>query len=171
MKVTKGANKALFMSTLAFTFCFAAWLLNGIPVLTGAIFRLPTGILTDKLGGKPVFSALLLICAIPMYLLSYANDFWSFALCSLGFGIPGASFAVVWFPKERQGIALGIFGAGNAGAAITTLIGPKLLDYLTDSKINLDRLRYMPKNYATSLVIMALLFFLTTKKLLLVLKV
>lgn len=104
MKVTQGANKTLFINTLAFTFCFAAWLLNGIlvtfladnqvfdwsaveigwligiPVLTGAIFRLPAGILTDKLGGKPVFAGLLLICAIPMYLLSYANGFWSFAL-------------------------------------------------------------------------------------------
>lgn len=193
MKITKGANKTLFMSTLAFTFCFAAWLLNGIlvtflvdnqvfdwsaveigwligiPVLTGAIFRLPAGILTDKLGGKPVFSALLLICAIPMYLLSYANDFWSFALCSLGFGIAGASFAVgiafssIWFPKERQGIALGIFGAGNAGAAITTLVGPKLLNYLTNNKTNLDGWRDMPKIYAAFLVMMALLFFLTTK--------
>ena len=67
MKVTKGAIKTLFMSTLAFTICFTAWLLNGIPVLTGAIFRLPAGILTDKLGGKPVFS--------PLYLLSFAYDF------------------------------------------------------------------------------------------------
>lgn len=193
MNVTQGANKTLFMNTLAFTFCFAAWLLNGIlvtflvdnqvfdwsaveigwligiPVLTGALFRLPAGILTDKLGGKPVFTGLLLISAIPMYLLSYANDFWSFALCGLGFGITGASFAVgiafssVWFPKERQGVALGIFGMGNAGAAITTLVGPRLLNYLTDGKTNLDGWREMPKIYALCLVIMAVIFFLTTK--------
>ncbi|MCR8669192.1 MFS transporter [Aestuariibaculum sp. M13] len=192
MKVTQGANKTLFINTLAFTFCFAAWLLNGIlvtfladnqvfdwsaveigwligiPVLTGAIFRLPAGILTDKLGGKPVFAGLLLICAIPMYLLSYANGFWSFALCSLGFGITGASFAVgiafssIWYPKEKQGIALGIFGAGNAGAAITTLIGPKLLNYLTDGKTNLEGWRMMPRIYAACLVLMAIIFFLTT---------
>ncbi|MBD0823029.1 MFS transporter [Aestuariibaculum marinum] len=192
MKVTQGANKTLFINTLAFTFCFAAWLLNGIlvtfladnqvfdwsaveigwligiPVLTGAIFRLPAGILTDKLGGKPVFAGLLIICAIPMYLLSYANGFWSFALCSLGFGITGASFAVgiafssIWYPKEKQGIALGIFGAGNAGAAITTLIGPKLLNYLTDDKTNLDGWRMMPKLYAGCLVLMAIIFYLST---------
>ncbi|XCF05360.1 MFS transporter [Tamlana crocina] len=193
MKVTKGANKTLFINTLSFTFCFAAWLLNGIlvtflvdnqvfnwsaveigwligiPILTGAIFRLPAGILTDKFGGKPVFAGLLLLCAVPMYLLSYANGFWSFALCSLGFGIAGASFAVgiafssIWFPKEKQGIALGIFGAGNAGAAITTLIGPKLLDILTDGKTNLEGWRDMPKIYAAFLVVMAIVFFLSTK--------
>ncbi|NJX14215.1 MFS transporter [Tamlana crocina] len=193
MKVTKGANKTLFINTLSFTFCFAAWLLNGIlvtflvdnqvfnwnaveigwligiPILTGAIFRLPAGILTDKFGGKPVFAGLLLLCAVPMYLLSYANGFWSFALCSLGFGIAGASFAVgiafssIWFPKEKQGIALGIFGAGNAGAAITTLIGPKLLDILTDGKTNLEGWRDMPRIYAAFLVVMAIVFFLSTK--------
>ncbi|MBD0832711.1 MFS transporter [Aestuariibaculum sediminum] len=192
MEVTKGANKILFINTLAFTFCFAAWLLNGIlvtfladnqvfnwnavqigwligiPVLTGAIFRLPAGILTDKFGGKPVFAGLLLLSAIPMYLLSYANGFWSFAFCSLGFGITGASFAVgiafssIWFPKERQGVALGIFGAGNAGAAITTFIGPKLLNYLTEGKTQLEGWRTMPKMYAAFLVIMAIIFFLTT---------
>ena len=83
----------LLMSTLAFTVCFAAWMLNGvlvthltvnqvfnwsaseigwllgIPVLTGSIFRLPAGVLTDKFGGKPVFTALLLFCALPMFLL------------------------------------------------------------------------------------------------------
>ncbi|MFC4398555.1 MFS transporter [Mariniflexile soesokkakense] len=193
MNATKGANKILFMNTLSFTFCFAAWLINGIlvtfladnqvfswtsveigwligiPVLTGAIFRLPVGILTDKLGGKPVFVALLLMCAVPMYLLSYANGFWSYALCSLGFGIIGASFAVgiaftsIWFPKEKQGIALGIFGAGNAGAAITTLVGPKLLYYLTDGKTNLDGWRDMPRIYAAFLVLMAIVFYFATK--------
>lgn len=125
------ANKTLFLNTLAFTFCFAAWLLNGIlvtflvdnqlfdwtaiqigwligiPVLTGAIFRLPAGILTDKFGGKPVFTTLLLVCAVPLFSLSYADDFWSYALCSLGFGLAGTSFAIgiayssVWFPKEK----------------------------------------------------------------------
>ncbi len=83
----------LFFNTLAFTVCFAVWMLNGvlvtflvdnqvfdwgpvkmgwlfgIPVLTGAIFRLPAGILTDKFGGKPVYGILLLICAIPLFLL------------------------------------------------------------------------------------------------------
>ncbi|MEP3389859.1 MAG: MFS transporter [Reichenbachiella sp.] len=186
------ANKTLFINTLAFTICFGAWMLNailvtflvdnqlfnwtavemgwlmGIPVLTGAIFRLPAGILTDKYGGKPVFTGLLLVCAIPMCLLSYSNSFWTYALCSLGFGLAGTSFAIgiafssVWFPKEKQGTALGIFGAGNAGAAITTLLGPKILDFLTDGKTNPEGWRQMPLIYAGCLVVMAIIFFLST---------
>ena len=134
------ANKALFLNTLAFTVCFAVWMFNGvvvtflasnqvfgwssvqigwlmgIPVLTGAIFRLPAGILADKYGGKPIMVLLLLFCAIPMFMLSYATTFVHFALCSFGFGITGSSFAVgiaftaVWYPREKQGTALGIFG-------------------------------------------------------------
>ncbi|MCF6296738.1 MAG: MFS transporter [Flavobacteriaceae bacterium] len=190
---SKKANKILFLNTFAFTISFAAWLLNGvlvtflvdnqifdwsavqvgwllgIPILTGALFRLPVGILTDKFGGRPVYTILLILCAIPMYLLSYATNFWSFALYSLGFGMAGASFAVgiaytsIWFPKEKQGLALGIFGAGNAGAAITTMAGPKLLDYLTDGKINLEGWRVMPQIYALVLVIIAIIFFFLTE--------
>ena len=117
-KATSKSHKALFFNTLAFTICFAAWMLNGvlvtfladnqvfdwgpveigwlmgIPVLTGAIFRLPAGILTDKFGGKYVYGGLLLLCAIPMFLLSYANSFWSFAAASFGFGFAGVSFKI-----------------------------------------------------------------------------
>jgi len=190
---SKKANKALCMNTFAFTICFAVWLINavlvtflvdnqvynwtsvevgwliGIPILTGAIFRLPAGVLTDKFGGKPVFTILLLLCALPMFALSYADSFLTYALCSLGFGLSGTSFAVgiayssVWFPKEKQGTALGIFGAGNIGAAITTLVGPKLLHFLTDGKTNLEGWRMMPKIYALVLVITAVLFFLMTE--------
>lgn len=189
----KKANKALILNTFAFTICFAIWLLNGvlvtflvdnqvfdwssvqvgwligIPVLTGAIFRLPIGILTDKYGGKPIYTGLLLLCAVPLFLLSYANDFWTFALCSLGFGMAGTSFAVgiaytsIWFPKKKQGLALGIFGAGNAGAAITTLVGPKLLDYLTEGKTMLDGWRTMPKIYAVVLILTAIVFFILSE--------
>ncbi len=189
----KKANKILFFNTFAFTVSFAAWLLNGvlvtflvdnqvfdwnavqigwligIPVLTGAIFRLPVGILTDKFGGRPVYTALLILCAIPMYFLSYATNFWSFALLSLGFGMAGTSFAVgiaytsIWFPKEKQGLALGIFGAGNAGAAVTTMVGPKLLNYLTDEKTDLEGWRTMPKIYAAILIITAIIFFISTQ--------
>lgn len=180
------------MNTLAFMVCFAAWMLNGvlvtfltvnqvfnwsasevgwllgIPVLTGSIFRLPAGMLTDKYGGKPVFSALLFISAIPMYLLSYADSFTAFALCSFGFGLAGVSFSVgiaytsVWFPKSRQGLALGIFGAGNAGAAITTLFAPTLLNSFTDNTTNLDGWRQLPVVYAAALVLMAIIFFVST---------
>lgn len=186
----------LFLNTLAFTICFAVWMFNGvmvtflvdkgvfdwgpvqigwllgIPVLTGSIFRLPMGILTDKFGGKWVFAGLLLFCSIPMYLLGTANDFTSFALLSFGFGMVGTGFAVgiaytsVWYPKEWQGRALGIFGMGNAGAAITTLVAPTLLLRLTDNATNLEQWRMLPKIYAGVLLVMAVLFiiFATNRK-------
>lgn len=188
----KGANRILFMNTLAFTVCFAAWMLNGvlvtfltvnrvfdwsatevgwllgIPVLTGSIFRLPAGILTDKYGGKPVFTAVLILCAIPMYLLSKVDSYLGFALCSFGFGLAGVSFSVgiaytsVWFPKERQGLALGIFGAGNAGAALTTLFAPTLLNSFTNNSNNVEGWRTLPVVYAGILVAMAVIFFIAT---------
>ena len=188
----KGANRILFMNTLAFTICFAAWMLNGvlvtfltvnrvyewsatevgwllgIPVLTGALFRLPAGILTDKYGGKPVFTVLLIMCAVPMYLLSTVDSYLGFALCSFGFGLAGVSFSIgiaytsVWFPKERQGLALGIFGAGNAGAALTTLLAPTLLNSFTDNATNIEGWRKLPIVYAVVLVAMAVIFFVAT---------
>ncbi len=185
---TAKAHRALFLNTLAFTVCFAAWMMNGvlvtflssnrvfdwgpveigwlmgIPVLTGAIFRLPAGILTDKYGGKPIYAALLFFCAIPMYLLSYADSFLEFALCSAGFGMAGVSFSIgiafssVWYPKERQGTALGIFGAGNAGAALTTLFAPTLLNSLTNDATDLEGWRSLPVYYAVMFVIMGVVF-------------
>lgn len=191
--LSKGANRVLFMNTFAFTLCFAVWMMNGvlvtfladnqifkwgsveigwlmgIPVLTGSLFRLPVGILTDKYGGRPIFTLLMIIAAIPTFLLSYVNSFWGFALCSFGFGIIGSGFAVgiaytsVWFPKNKQGLALGILGAGNAGAALTTLFAPTLLNNLTNNGSNLEAWRTMPMIYSAVLVSMSVVFFLLTK--------
>jgi NNP family nitrate/nitrite transporter-like MFS transporter len=180
------------MNTIAFTVCFACWMLNGvlvtflvenqvfrwsdsevgwligIPVLSGALLRLPVGILTDKYGGKIVYIGVMLLSAIPMFLLSYADSYWTFFFCSLGFGLAGTSFAVgiayssVWFRKEHQGTALGIFGAGNAGAALTSMGAPFLLRWLTNSGENVDAWRTMPRLYAGGLLLMTVLFFLFT---------
>jgi len=194
----KEKNKAytvLTLNTLAFTVCFAAWMLNGvlvtflvdngvfnwdaaqmgvligIPVLTGSIMRLPLGVLTDKFGGRPVYAILMLLCAIPMYMLGHANSYNEYLLYSLGFGMTGTSFAVgiafssIWFSKERQGTALGIFGAGNAGAALTTLGAPSILRYLTDGGVNIEGWRQLPTIYAVALVVMAVIFyFFSTNK-------
>lgn len=192
-EATAQSHKMLFFNTLAFTVCFAAWMLNGvlvtflasnqvfpwgpveigwllgIPVLTGSLFRLPAGLLTDRFGGKPIYGALLLISAVPMFLLSQVDAFFGFALCSFGFGLTGVSFAIgiaftsVWYPRARQGTALGIFGAGNAGAAITTLCAPTLLNYLTENGAHLDGWRTLPMIYAAALVAMGLLFLLFTE--------
>lgn len=191
-KVTGKAHWMLFVNTLAFSVCFGAWMLNGvlvtflvdngvfkwgaieigwllgIPVLTGAIFRLPLGILTDKYGGKWVFGILLFVCAVPMYFLSYVNSFAGFALMSFGYGLTGSAFAVgiaytsVWYPKNWQGRALGIFGAGNAGAALTTLFAPTLLNQLTYNSANIDNWRLLPQLYALILLIMGVIFLLFT---------
>lgn len=194
MEITtpSGASRILVLNTLAFTVCFAAWMLNGvlvtfltvnqvykwsateigwlmgIPVLTGSIFRLPAGMLTDKFGGKPVMTATLIFCAIPMFLLSYVDSFVGFALCSFGFGIVGVSFSIgiaytsVWFPKSKQGLALGIFGAGNAGSAVTTLVAPTLLNSFTTNGINIEGWRNLPVVYAMVLVLTGIVFFFAT---------
>lgn len=143
------------------------WLI-GIPVLTGSILRLPIGVLTDMYGGRKVYTVQMLITAIPMYLVSTANTFQEFLLYGLGFGIAGTSFAVgiaytsVWFTKRHQGTALGIFGAGNAGAALTAVFAPGLLLNLTSRGANLDGWRTLPKMYAALLVVMAVLFYVLT---------
>ncbi len=187
------AWRVLALNTTAFTVCFACWMLNGvlvtflvengvfdwdaaqmgtligIPVLTGSIMRLPLGMLTDRFGGRPVYATLMLLCAVPMYLLSHIDSYGGYLLASLGFGLTGTSFAVgiafssVWFSRERQGTALGIFGAGNAGAALTAMGAPGLLRALTNDGQDLDRWRLLPTFYAVGLVAMAVLFFLLTE--------
>ena len=186
------AYTALAMSTLAFTLCFAVWTLNGvlvtflvenglfrwdtaqigwligIPVLTGSVMRLPVGLLTDRFGGRKVYTLLLLLAALPTWWLGSVHDYQGFLFASLGFGLSGAAFAVgiayssVWFSKSRQGTALGIFGAGNAGSAITSLGAPLLLKKLTAGGANLEAWRMLPKLYAVLLLAMAVAFFLLT---------
>ncbi|MBT3321290.1 MAG: MFS transporter [Anaerolineae bacterium] len=192
MPEKRTAYRVLALNTIAFTVCFAAWMLNGvlvtflvdnrifdwnaaqmgmligIPVLTGALMRLPLGVLTDKFGGRPVYTLLMLFSAIPMFMLGQANSYNEYLIYSLGFGMTGTSFAVgiafssVWFSKEKQGTALGIFGAGNAGAALTTMGAPSLLRWLTDNGENLEGWRKLPAYYAVALVVMAIVFYFFT---------
>lgn len=186
------AYRVLLMNTLAFTVCFAAWMMNGvlitflvdngiykwdkaqmgwligIPVLSGSLVRLPVGVWTDKYGGRIVFTLVMLAAAIPMYFVSHAQTYQDFILLSLGFGLAGTGFAVgiaytsVWFAKNRQGTALGIFGVGNAGSAITSFGAPVLLKSLTGGGANIEGWRTMPKIYAAALVVMAIVFYLST---------
>ncbi|MBS1724802.1 MAG: MFS transporter [Armatimonadetes bacterium] len=187
------ANRTLVMNTLAFTVCFAVWTmygvlvtflvdnkvleidkaqmgwLIGVPVLTGSIMRLPVGLLTDRYGGKSVYLGVMLFAAASVYLVSFAHSYLSFLLFGLLFGMSGAAFAVgiafssMYFPKHKQGFALGVFGVGNAGAAATTLGAPVVLDRLTSGGSNLEGWRTLPQIYAIALVAMAVLFALTTR--------
>jgi NNP family nitrate/nitrite transporter-like MFS transporter len=187
------SHRILFLTTISFIVCFASWVINGVlvtflvnnrvfiwspveigwllgvPILVGSVFRLPIGIITDKYGGKLVMSSILFFSAIPMYFLSQANTFISFLLLGLGFGLAGTSFAAgvaytsLWYPKEKQGTVLGIFGAGNIGASLTTLIAPSVLDKLTSHGANLDAWRTLPKLYAIMLIIVGIIFLFGTK--------
>jgi MFS transporter, NNP family, nitrate/nitrite transporter len=190
------SHRMLFLNTLAFTVCFACWTLNGvlvtylvdkgifnwsvvqvgwllgIPILTGAIMRLPMGILTDKFGGKYVFALLLLLCSIPLFLLPFADSFFMFALLSFLFGMVGTSFAVgvgytsILYPKEWQGRALGIFGMGNAGAAITTFMAPSLLNHFAIADPE-NGWKILPVIYGAALLVIGIVFiiFAENKKL------
>ncbi len=145
----------LTMNTVGFTACFAVWvmfsiigipiktglslsdtqfgLLAATPILTGSLLRLPLGMMTDKFGGRPVFFWLMTSIIIPLFLISKATEYWQFLILGLFVGIAGASFSVGiaytarWFTKETQGFAMGIFGAGNAGAAITKFVAPSIV--------------------------------------------
>ena len=183
----------LTLNTLAFTICFACWTLNGVlvtylvdngifnwsvvqtgwllglPILSGSIFRPLMGMLTDKYGGKPVFSTLLIFCAIPFFLMYFVNSYWMYFILSILFGMVGTGFAVgiaftsVWYPKNWQGRALGIFGMGNAGAALTTFLAPTLLKWLTNNNENLDGWRWLPIIYGCVILLMGLIFLFFTK--------
>ncbi|HQT31736.1 MAG TPA: MFS transporter, partial [Thiobacillus sp.] len=146
------AWSVVIMSTLAFTVCFMIWMMFAVigvpikqqlglnetefgiliatPVLTGSLIRVPLGMWTDKFGGRIVFFILMLSTVVPIWMLSWATQFWHFLLTGLFVGMAGGSFTVGiaysarWFPRERQGLAMGIFGAGNTGAAVTKLLAP-----------------------------------------------
>lgn len=145
-----GATRVLVMSTLAFTLMFAVWLMFGVlgvpiqkelqltdpqlawisavAVLNGSMWRLPAGILTDRIGGRIVTVAMLLLTAIPCFFLVHATSYASLLILAFLVGFAGNLFSVgiawnsAWTPKERQGFALGVFGAGNVGASVTKLL-------------------------------------------------
>ncbi|WP_342236969.1 nitrate/nitrite transporter [Inquilinus sp. OTU3971] len=171
------------MSTIAFTVCFAAWtifaiigirirqelslsetqfgLLVGTPILTGSLIRVVLGIWADRYGGRVVFTATMLAAAVTTFLLSYATTYPEMLAAALGVGIAGGSFAVGiayvsrWYPPGRQGLALGIFGAGNVGAAVTKFLAPFVLvayGWQTVAQV-----------WAAGLAVMAVIFWVTTE--------
>jgi NNP family nitrate/nitrite transporter-like MFS transporter len=178
-----GAAGALSMSTVAFTTCFAVWtifsilgvqikndlglsetqfgLLVGTPILTGSLIRLLLGVWTDQIGGRIVYVGVMLSAAVATFLLSYAETYPQFLIAALGVGIAGGSFAVgityvsKFYPQKQQGTALGIFGAGNVGAAVTKFAAPVVLAAMGWESV--------AQIWAGALVVMAVLFFITTK--------
>ncbi|MBW7903775.1 MAG: NarK/NasA family nitrate transporter [Rhodocyclaceae bacterium] len=172
----------LVMSTTAFTVCFMVWmifavigipikealglnetqfgLLAAMPVLTGSLVRLPLGMMTDRFGGRPVFFAIMMTTVVPLYLIGHATAYWQFLVAGLFVGVAGGSFSVGiaycarWFERRNQGFAMGIFGAGNAGAAVTKMIAPSIVVAYGWTMV--------PTVYAVMMLVTALAFYALT---------
>ena len=184
-------NMVLTFSTIAFTVCFMVWmmfavlgipiqktlglnntefgLLAAMPVLTGSLVRLPIGLMTDKYGGRIVFFILMLITVIPIYAMSYAHEYWHFLVLGLFVGLAGGSFTVgiayvaKWFEPQNQGLAMGVFGAGNAGSALTKIIGPSIIAAGAATALGqAEGWRFLPKVYAGIMLVTALAFWFFT---------
>jgi MFS transporter, NNP family, nitrate/nitrite transporter len=181
-------NSVLAMNTFGFTVMFAVWvvfaivgieirkelalgetrfaLLVALPVLTGSILRLPVGMATDWFGGRALFTALLAFTAVPLLLLTQATAYWQYIVLGLFIGLAGTSFAVgiaytsAWFPQEKQGTALGIFGAGNTGASLTKLLAPGLMTVVPAGGLGLvpGGWRFVPFVYAIAVVVAAVVY-------------
>ncbi|MGO4303523.1 MFS transporter [Cupriavidus sp. RAF12] len=179
--VPRGAYSVLTSSTFAFTICFAVWmvfavlgiplkkqlglndtefgLLAAMPVLSGSLIRVPLGIWTDRYGGRIVFFLLMLATVIPIWLIAYATTLWQLLALGLLLGLAGGSFSVGtpyvarWFPPSRKGLAMGIFGAGNSGAALTKFVAPALIAAAGTWTI-------VPKVYSVAMLITAAVFWL-----------
>ena len=155
MSKQSNALSVLMVSTLAFTVCFMVWMMFGVigiplkkqlglnatefglltamPVLTGSLIRVPLGIWTDRYGGRIVMTILLAVTVPAIWMMSYATQYWQFLVIGLFVGLAGGAFSVGtpyvarWFPKGRQGFAMGVYGAGNSGAAVNKFIAPGLV--------------------------------------------
>lgn len=176
------ANSVLAANTIAFTACFAVWVMFSIigipikellslsetqfgllvatPILTGSLVRLPVGMLTDKFGGRIVYFVLMLTIIIPLWFIGNATQYWQFLVLGLFVGVAGASFSVGiaytsrWFDKKHQGFAMGIFGAGNAGAALTKFVAPSL--------VVAYGWQMVPKVYAVAMIVIVILYWMFT---------
>ena len=172
----------LTSSTFAFTICFAVWmmfavigipikkqlnlnetefgLLAAMPVLSGSLIRVPLGFWTDRFGGRIVFFVLMLCTVVPIWMMSYATEFWQFLVIGLFVGLAGGSFSVGtpyvarWFPKSRQGLAMGVFGAGNSGSALTKFVAPALIVAAGGAWT------IVPQVYSVAMLVTALLFWM-----------
>ena len=150
-----GAARALFLSTTAFAVAFAVWglisglaptfattyglsakmkgLMIAIPVLLGSLGRIPAGMLTDRFGGRRVFTALLVGSAIPAVAIGLSTSYLQLLWLGLFLGMAGTTFAVgvgftsKWFAPDKQGLALGVFGMGTIGQSIAVFGAPVLV--------------------------------------------
>ena len=160
---TPGAGRVLTMSSISFTLMFAVWLMFGIlgksiqkefgldavqlswisavAVLNGSMWRLPSGILADRFGGKIVMTVMMAVGAVASLAVSFANNYAMLLVLAFCVGIVGNSFSAgvawnsAWFSPKRKGFALGVFGAGNVGASVTKIIGPGIITATAGSTV------------------------------------
>ncbi|MEV0403098.1 MFS transporter [Actinoallomurus sp. NPDC050550] len=148
----------LVMATLGFAVNFWAWallsplgprfkdalhlgsleqaLLVAVPVLVGSVGRIPVGALTDRFGGRVMFPLVSAATIVPVLYLGLAghSSIGELELGGFFLGIGGTAFAVgvpflnQWFPPERRGLAIGVFGVGMGGTAISALTTVKMVD-------------------------------------------
>lgn len=149
-----GNTLQLYLATGAFAFCFAVFgsvsammpilrtrleldpiqvsIALAIPVLLGSLGRIPLGVLSDRYGGRTVFSVVMLVSIIPAVLMAWVGSFGQLVACGFFIGIALASFSVgagfvsAWYPPERQGAALGVYGAGNIGQSFAAFGSPAI---------------------------------------------
>ena len=135
-------------------------ILVATPVLLGSILRIPLGILTDRFGGRKIYTLLMLYLVVPLIGISYAHSFLSLVVWEVLLGVAGTSFAVgigyvsSWYPVEQQGFVLGITALGNIGTAVAGFTIPSL--FLHMGFASMSRMLVIPV-----LIMAALLWFLT----------
>jgi NNP family nitrate/nitrite transporter-like MFS transporter len=157
-RLSAGNSLQLLLGTGAFAFCFAVFgsvsammpilrkqlglspiqvsVAIAIPVLLGSLGRIPLGILTDRFGGRMIFSIVMACSVVPAMLMGWVAAYWQLVLCGLFIGIALASFSVGvtfvsgWYPPEKQGTALGVYGAGNVGQSLAAFGSPLLASTL-----------------------------------------
>lgn len=154
-----GQGRNLTLSTAAFLLCFSAWgmlaplapkledrlglsntqtaVMIAVPVVLGSLLRIPLGALTDRFGGRKLFTVMLLYSAVPPLLVGFADSYAMLLVAGFFLGVSGASFAIgvpfvsEWYPPARQGQALGLYGIGTAGTAISAWTIPAINDGLS----------------------------------------
>ncbi len=195
MTTTTARTRVLVTATSAFTLLFAVWLMFGVlgipirqefgltdiqlswlsaaAILNGALWRLPAGLLADRYGGRRVLFVMLVATAVPTFLVSQARTFTTLLVLAFLAGFAGNAFSVgvawtsAWYPRERQGFALGVFGAGNVGASVTKLIGPALIAAVptaTFAGLAFGGWRFVPALYAVLLLLMAAALLVATPR-------
>ncbi len=188
----RGATRVLVIATVGFTLMFAVWLMFGVlgvairdefgltdsqfawlasvAILNGALWRLPAGVAADRYGGRLVSTVLLILTAVPAFLLALttrgdATTYTTLLVLAFFVGFAGNAFSSgiawvsAWWPRGKQGLALGVFGAGNVGASVTKFIGPAMIAAIPLAGFADGRIpggwRFIPFMYGVMLVIMA----------------